>query len=237
MLAPNAQNPLLTGPILPTLMRLSLPNMGAMVATSLVAIAETSYVGILGTPALAGLALVFPFVMLQQMMSGGAMGGGVSASIARALGANDVARANALALHASFIGLSAGLVMALVIFLFGPSIFALLGGRDAALDEAVAYARIYSIAAFCVWMTNTLASIVRGCGNMRVPSATIFIAALARSSQRREAAQQSQTESRRRGYIGDRPFVANSDGTVTVETRLGPRHFPSLADAQDFIGF
>jgi len=179
MLAPNAQNPLLSGPILPTLMRLSLPNMGAMVATSLVAIAETSYVGILGTPALAGLALVFPFVMLQQMMSGGAMGGGVSSSIARALGANDVARANALALHASFIGLSAGLVMALVIFLFGPAIFALLGGRDAALGEAIAYARVFAFAAFFVWAMNTLASIVRGCGNMRVPSATIFIAAMA----------------------------------------------------------
>ncbi|HMN71649.1 MAG TPA: MATE family efflux transporter [Rhodoblastus sp.] len=178
MLAPNTQNPLLAGPILPTLMRLSLPNMGAMVATSLVAIAETSYVGVLGTSALAGLALVFPFVMLQQMMSGGAMGGGVSSSIARALGANDVARANSLALHASSIGMFAGVAMGLIIFVFGPAIFALLGGRDAALAEAVAYARVYSIAAFCVWMTNTLASIVRGCGNMRVPSATIFIAAI-----------------------------------------------------------
>ena len=36
--------------------------------------AEMSYVGLLGTPALAGLTLVFPFVMLQQMMSGGAIG-------------------------------------------------------------------------------------------------------------------------------------------------------------------
>lgn len=179
MLAPNAQNPLLTGPILPTLMRLSLPNMGAMVATSLVAIAETSYVGVLGTPALAGLALVFPFVMLQQMMSGGAMGGGVSSSIARALGAADVARASSLALHASFIGLSAGLVLAALLFAFGPALFAALGGRDAALAEAIAYARVYSIAVLFVWMTNTLASVVRGCGNMRVPSATIFIAAIA----------------------------------------------------------
>lgn len=66
---------------------------------------------------------------------------------------------------------------------------------------------------------------------------SFFVAALARSSQRREEAlRQPQTEPRRRGYIGDRPFIANSDGTVTVETRLGPRHFPSLADAQDFIG-
>lgn len=40
---------------------------------------------------------VFPMVMLMQMMSAGAMGGGVSSAVARALGAGDVARANQLA--------------------------------------------------------------------------------------------------------------------------------------------
>ena len=171
------QNPLLTGPILPTLTRLAWPNMIAMVATSLVAIAETSYVGILGTPALAGLALVFPIVMLQQMMSGGAMGGGVSSSIARALGANEEARARSLAVHAAIIGLSAGLVLALIVFVFARPMFAALGGRGPSLDEAVAYARVYSLAIVGVWLTNTLASVVRGSGNMKVPSTTVFIAA------------------------------------------------------------
>ena len=52
---------------------------------ALVTIAETAFVGTLGTPPLAGLALVFPLVMLQQMMSGGAIGGGVSSAISRAL--------------------------------------------------------------------------------------------------------------------------------------------------------
>jgi Na+-driven multidrug efflux pump len=58
----------------------------------LVTIAETTYVGSLGTPPLAALALVFPLVMLQQMMSGGAMGGGVSSAISRALGAGEKRR-------------------------------------------------------------------------------------------------------------------------------------------------
>jgi hypothetical protein len=38
-------------------------------------------------PDKAGLALVFPLAMLQQMLSGGAMVGGVSSAISRALGA------------------------------------------------------------------------------------------------------------------------------------------------------
>ena len=56
---------LTTAPILPTIWRLSLPNLLAMVATAMVSVAETTYVGQLGTAALAGMALVFPMVMLQ----------------------------------------------------------------------------------------------------------------------------------------------------------------------------
>src|SRR5476649_1819992 len=76
-----AENGLLTSPILPTLLGLALPNAVAMFGSTLVAVAETSYIGRLGIEPLAGIALVFPFVMLTQMMSAGAMGGGVSSAI------------------------------------------------------------------------------------------------------------------------------------------------------------
>jgi hypothetical protein len=62
-------NSLLTAPILPTLLKLALPNSIAMFGTALVAVAETSYIGRLGIEPLAGIALVFPFVMLTQMMA------------------------------------------------------------------------------------------------------------------------------------------------------------------------
>src|SRR3954465_11231509 len=78
---------LLTSPILPTLLRLALPNTIAMFGTALVAVAETSDIGRLGTEPLAGIALVFPLAMLMQMMSAGAMGGGISSAGSRALGA------------------------------------------------------------------------------------------------------------------------------------------------------
>jgi len=48
---------------------------------------ETYFVGKLGTDALAGVALVFPVVMLTQMISAGAVGGGISSAVARALAA------------------------------------------------------------------------------------------------------------------------------------------------------
>ena len=46
-------DPLLRGPLLPTLLKLALPNMLAMLATALATIAETAYVGSFGTPSLA----------------------------------------------------------------------------------------------------------------------------------------------------------------------------------------
>src|SRR5712671_5004102 len=140
--AARAANTLLAGPILPTLVRLTLPNLAAMLVTALVAIAETSYVGILGTTQLAAIALVFPMVMLMQMLSAGAMGGGVSSAISRALGAGDFARAEALALHAVVIGAAAGLAFSAIFVALGAPILRTLGGSGAVLSEARVYANI-----------------------------------------------------------------------------------------------
>src|SRR5450631_4102155 len=141
--APRQPNPLLDGAILPTLLWLSWPNVVALGAGTCVVIAETSYIGRLGTESLAAMALVFPFVILTMTMSGGAMGGGVSSAIARALGAGDKDRASALAAHALLIGLFFGLVFMLGMLLFGPHLLELLGGRGNVLAQAVGYVQIF----------------------------------------------------------------------------------------------
>src|SRR5436305_12077725 len=130
-----AVNSLLTSPILPTLLKLALPNAVAMFGSTLVAVAETSYIGRLGIEPLAAIALVFPFVILTQMMSAGAMGGGVSSAISRALGAGDRDRAATLALHAVIIGLLGGLFFTVIMLLFGRHFFVLLGGRGGVLEQ------------------------------------------------------------------------------------------------------
>jgi len=173
-LATRSANALIEAPILPTLLRLTLPNLAAMLVVTLVAIAETVYVGVLGTTALAAIALVFPMIMLMQMLSAGAMGGGVSSAISRALGAGDTARAEALALHAVVIGGAAGLVFSVVFAAFGAPIFRALGGSGAVLGEALGYANIALTGAILTWLLNIFASVVRGTGNMRVPSLALL---------------------------------------------------------------
>jgi len=174
----KAPNPLLTAPILPLLLKFALPNMVAMLATALAAIAETAYVGRFGSPALAGMALVFPFVMFQMMLSGGAMGGGVSSAVSRALGAGDAARANALAVHAVWIALAAGGVYMVAMLTLGEAVLSALGGQGEALAQAMAYGNVAFLGSVFVWLVNTLASVSRGAGNMAAPSVTLFVVAL-----------------------------------------------------------
>ena len=169
---------LLTSPILPTLSRLALPNMVAMVGSTVVAVAETSYIGRLGTEPLAGIALVFPFVMLTQMMSAGAMGGGVSSAVSRALGGGDRERAGVLALHAAVIGACAGLFFTVTMMLFGRYFFTLLGGGGRVLEQACDYSEVLFSGAIAIWLVNTLASVLRGTGDMRLPSITLVCVAL-----------------------------------------------------------
>src|SRR6516162_1367057 len=99
---------LLEAPIGVTLAKLAAPNALVMFVQASVGLIETYFVAWLGTDALAGVALVFPLVMLMQMMSAGAMGGGISSAVARALGAGKGADADALALHALVIALIFG---------------------------------------------------------------------------------------------------------------------------------
>jgi putative MATE family efflux protein len=161
---------LLHAPIAPTLLALAAPNIVTMVAQTAVSIAEASYIGHLGTASLAGLALVFPIVMLMQMMSAGAMGGAISSAMARSLGAGNTARAEALILHVLAIAASMAALYTLVMLSFGGTIFALLGGRGDALSAALDYSKVLFAGALAIWLCNSFASILRGTGNMAVPS-------------------------------------------------------------------
>ena len=156
------------------MLRLAWPNVIALSAGTCVVIAETSYIGRLGVESLAAMALLFPCVILTMTMSGGAMGGGVASSIARALGAGDIERASALASHALLIGLGFGLVFVVGMGIFGPKLLELLGGRGKVLENAVGYAHIFFGGAMLPWLMNTSAGILRGTGNMKLPSLVIL---------------------------------------------------------------
>ncbi|HJS77834.1 MAG TPA: MATE family efflux transporter [Burkholderiales bacterium] len=169
---------LLAAPIVPTLARLSAPGVLLVAFQSLVSVGDTYFVGRLGTGPLAGLALVFPLLMLLQMTSAGAMGGGVSSAIARALGSGDAAAARRLVVHALVIAAAMGAAFTILVLLPGESIYELLGGRGETLEHALRYSSIVFGGAIVVWIANTLSSVLRGSGNMLTPALALIGAAL-----------------------------------------------------------
>jgi Na+-driven multidrug efflux pump len=127
-------------------------------------LAETWLAARQGTTALAGWAVVLPFSLLLGMMSAGAMGGGVSSAIARALGAKRPEEASALVLHAIIIALvfAAGFILPLAIF--PRTVLGAIGGAEAA-EAAAAYAMwSFGAGAIPAWLLNVLASVLRGGG-------------------------------------------------------------------------
>src|SRR6516162_9454594 len=143
---------LIEAPIMPTLLRLAGPNVLVMLVQASVGLIETYFIGRLGTEALAGVALVFPVVMLMQMMSAGAMGGGISSAIARALGAGRRDDADALVLHALAIAGMFGLVFMVGVLVGGPRLYATMGGSGPTLNAALIYSDVVFSFAVLIWL-------------------------------------------------------------------------------------
>jgi putative MATE family efflux protein len=168
---------LLHAPLLPTLVRLATPNVIGLFAMTLIIGYDGYILGLLGADALAGVALVFPLSMLMLQMSAGGIGGAVTAAVARALGGGRGGEANRLAQHALFIACVMAALFMLAMLGFGRPIFSAMGGRAAALDAALAYSDLLFGGAIVIWLTNVLAAIVRGSGNMLLPSLMLMATA------------------------------------------------------------
>jgi len=96
--------------------------------------------------------------MLMQMMSAGAMGGGVSSAIARALGAGRREDADATILHALIIAASFAAFFTITVIAAGPWLYSALGGRGSSLAVALTYSNIVFAGVILIWLFNTLAT-------------------------------------------------------------------------------
>jgi putative MATE family efflux protein len=175
---PSTLTAMLDGPIVPTMLRLGLPTLVVLLVQTLVGVAETYFVSFLGTDALAGVGLVFPVLMLMQMMANGGIGGGVAAAVARALGAGRRDDAEALVLHALVLGIAFGLGFTLLALAGGPWLYRTLGGESGSLAAALTYSNAIFLSAIPLWVTALLSGVLRGAGNVKVPAFIIFAGAL-----------------------------------------------------------
>jgi putative MATE family efflux protein len=173
---------ILSGPILPVMMRLALPTIVVIVIQTLVGVAETYFVSGLGTDALAGVALVFPVLMLMLMMANGGIGGGVASAVARALGANRIADAEALVWHAVLLACGFGALFTVGALIGGPILYRAMGGTGGTLSAALTYSNIVFAGAVLQWIVALLSASLRSAGDVKTPAlvtvGAIFLVAL-----------------------------------------------------------
>jgi putative MATE family efflux protein len=176
---PNARaQAMLQGAVLPMLLRMASPNIIAFVIQAGVSMVEVWYIGRLGTGSLAAIALMFPGLMLMQMLSGGAMGGAVTSAVARAIGGHQMERAERLLWHALLLAISGGIFFLGLYHLLGVKLLVKLGARGQVLEEAVTYGNILFSGCVLIWLNSLLSSMFRGMGNMRFPSALMVFGAM-----------------------------------------------------------
>ena len=165
---------LLEGPILPTLLRLAAPNILNLLAFAGVITFDGFFLGRIGTNALAGASLAFPWVMMVLQTTNSGMGVGVSSAVARALGAGRRDRADALVFHAFLLALAIAAIFSTAFLSGAPFLFRWMGGQGEMLADALSYANVALGGAVCICVLNLLGNAVRGTGNMNLPASVLI---------------------------------------------------------------
>lgn len=161
---------LLTLPPLRAIVALALPTTAVMVLGAMSGIVNTYFVSRLGADAIAAVSLVFPINLIVLTLMGGGIGAGVSAAVAQALGAGRRHDAERVAEHAFLLCAVLSVVLTALFVGGAPVIFRWMGGRGRVLADATLYARVLFSGVWITFAVSTFDSILRGEGNVRVPS-------------------------------------------------------------------
>ena len=154
-----------TDPILPLIIRMSLPAMFSMLVQSLYNIVDGIYVAQLSKVALNAVSLVNPAQMIIVSVNVGT-GIGVSSLISRRLGENRYADAENAVAHGLIIANLEWVVFCLI-GLFASGAFCRLFTQDASLIElGSTYFRIVMIGSIFIFNAQIGEKIMQGCGNM-----------------------------------------------------------------------
>jgi len=161
---------LLTLPPLRAISALAVPTTAVMVLGATSGVVNTYFVSRLGADAIAAVSLVFPVHLIVLTMMGGGVGAGVSAAVAQALGGGRGRDAERVAEHAFVLTGALSAVLTLLFVGGAPILFRWMGGTGAVLDGAILFARVLFSGVLVSFAVSTFDSILRGEGNVRVPS-------------------------------------------------------------------
>ena len=157
------------GPPGPAIISLMIPMMVGMIALLSYNIADTWFIGRLGTMELAAVSFTFPVAFIVNALAMG-LGVGTSSVASRLFGANELGQIQRITTHAALLAALVGLsVLALGLATIEP-VFRLLGADDTTLPLIERYMSIYYFGGVFLVVPMIGNSVLRASGDAKTPS-------------------------------------------------------------------
>jgi putative MATE family efflux protein len=158
-----------SAPMLPLIIKMSLPSMFSMLIQALYNIVDSIFVSRLGEYALSAVSLIFPIQMLNVAVGVGT-GIGLASLISRKLGEQNYEHANISASHGVFLAVCSWVVF-VIVGLFGVPAFvgAFSKTSEVTAAAAVSYGQIVCIGSLFVFNAMAVERVMQACGDMIAP--------------------------------------------------------------------
>ena len=153
---------------------LAIPVIAGMGIQTLYTIVDMIFIGKLGGESIAAVAFNMPIFFFVMGLSFG-LGSGVTASIARFIGADDMVNADNAAEHAVAIALIISVILTIIGLIFGETILMYMGCTPAVLPQAWEYLKVSCYGITFGVFSAFFRSILAGEGDMKLP---MIVAAL-----------------------------------------------------------
>lgn len=157
------------GPVGESIRSLMFPMLMGMVALISYNLADTYFVGRLGTMELAAISFTFPVSFIVGAVTMG-FGIGTSSVCSRLFGANKFEDVERVAIHTIMLGAVAGLIVVTIGLLTIDPLFTLLGADETTLPVIRRYMRIYYWGGLFLVIPMITNSVLRASGNAKTPA-------------------------------------------------------------------
>jgi len=165
------------GPVVPMIMRLTLPMILGIGGLVIFQLADTFFIGQLGTEPLAAISYTFPVIFFITSLTLG-LGMGASAVISRAIGSGNHNRVRILTTHSLLLGLLIVAVFAIAGLLTVKPLFRLLGAPPAIVELIASYMNIWYLGMIFVVVPMIGNHAIRATGDTFTPGVILVIAAI-----------------------------------------------------------
>jgi len=171
--AAHRRQAIITQPIAPTLISLTMPMLYALVAVMSLGLVDSYFISFLGTQELAAMGFIVPISFTMTSVSLG-LGMAISSLTSKLIGANKISSAARLITDGFYLTIGVSILLSLLLGWLLDPIFRLVGAQDETMPFITTYMNTWLVGCVFLMLTQVCSSTFRAIGDTKT-SATISI--------------------------------------------------------------